>query len=272
MIVPAEFMKEFPFRRPQWRSERVFEMLAHQPRPLRPRRYDDHFVRAFWRYSRLRLAAADDEQRQERIRLEMPHVSQAHELYHSDVERRYVVEARLLTRESLGTIGQRLGVEARAVEYFHELFFHVRDRMQCSDWLHMAIRIPRNDHTPDRHGALTTAERGFVYRLFALFGGPLVLDAMIACLSPFPKCYVTGDVLRWLDSGTAEILRSRCAMAACVATVDRYSVMRMLKMGMRIKSPMPTADGGEEARQKELRALLAAVTPYISDEDEEAEA
>jgi hypothetical protein len=40
----ANFFKFNPFRLPQWRAERVWQMLEHRPSPLKPRRYDDQYV------------------------------------------------------------------------------------------------------------------------------------------------------------------------------------------------------------------------------------
>lgn len=62
-----------PFRRPQWRLERVRQMIEHRP-PLQPRRSDDHYVRAYRRFLISYLAAGDDEKRRRAVSLELPHV------------------------------------------------------------------------------------------------------------------------------------------------------------------------------------------------------
>jgi hypothetical protein len=165
--------------------------------------------------------------------MQMPAVAQAHELFSIDIERRQLLEARLLTPETFDEIAKRVGTDGQTIDYFEQLFFNVRDRMQATDWLSTVIKGPSEDRVPSRSGVMTTAQRGFVYKLFAYFGGPLVLDALIACLSPHGKPQCAEDAPEWFADSTREIVRSRAAMAASVLAVDGTNVMRLLKLARR---------------------------------------
>jgi hypothetical protein len=186
----ARYQTYNPFRRPAWRAERALQLAENQPAPLPARRYDDHYVRAYRHYV-LGVLAADGEQTQlETIYRELPDVHRAHQIYFdSNYTGRQNLEAWLLTRKSTSDIATRLSAEVKAVEYFEQLFFSVRDRMDCTDWINKVINgWPNNliSH-PD---ARREFERGVLYRKFAYYGGPHVLDALISgrLLGQFPGC------------------------------------------------------------------------------------
>lgn len=138
--MPPDFFKDNPFRRPAWRSERVNAMLTHHPRPLRPRRSDDQYVRAYYWYMQNSLAGGDDAAERRRLSPSMLRVVQAHRLYYSaDVERRQILEARLLTSEPFAEIAKQFDTDAGTIDYYEQLFFNVRDRLKNTDWIAKTI-------------------------------------------------------------------------------------------------------------------------------------
>jgi hypothetical protein len=243
-----DVIKDSPFRRPQWRSERVIAMLTHRPRPLRPRRSDDQYVRAYRWFLKHYLAAGDDGEERQRISLQMPHVEQAHRLYvAADVERRQILEARLLTGESSAEIAERFATDAKTIHYYEQLFFSVRDRMDCRDWIVKTILGSPQDRAPSRDGVLTAAQRGLAYKLFAYFGGPLVLDAVVMCLSPHQRPQQDEDAS--FDDATRDIVRLRAAMAASVFATDGQNIMRLLNL-----APRETPAGSAVKAPGQMRA------------------
>jgi hypothetical protein len=230
--MPPDFFRDNPFRRPMWRAERVFAMLEHRPRPLRPRRCDDTYVRAYRCFLKHCLAAGDDTAERLRLHPAMRNVDQAHRLrFDADEERREILQARLLTVETFTEIAARFATEAPVIDCFEKLFFNVRDRLTNKDWIAKIIKGPPENRVPSRDGVLTAAQRGFVYRLFAFFGGPVVLDTLIGCLSPHRMPQQVEDA--WFDDATRDIVRSRAAMAASVFAIDGQNIMRVLKLALR---------------------------------------
>jgi hypothetical protein len=68
-------------------------------------------------------------------------LAQAHVLcWSQDAEDRALVDARILTRERDAQIARRLLILPAAVRCYEALFFHVRDRFQCSAWIMPIIR------------------------------------------------------------------------------------------------------------------------------------
>ncbi len=150
MFMNPKDLIQSPFRSPQWRLHRVMEMIRHRPRPLRPRRSDDHNIRVY-RWVLLELAAAgENDERRDAVFRQYPAVGQAHLLHYSaDIENRQVLEARLLTTESFPEIAHRFATEPATIKYYEQIFFHVRDRLKHGDWIRKVIR-----------GTISTGQRG----------------------------------------------------------------------------------------------------------------
>jgi hypothetical protein len=222
-----------PFRRPGWRAERVMQLVEHQQPSLRPRFFDDHYVQAYRLFLIQSLVAGADKDQRDAAILEYPQVCQAHRLYwQPDTERRLILEARLLTSESFAQIAERFATEPSAIDYYEKLFFNVRDRLQSSDWIAKVIRGQPDERDTNPHGVMTAAQRGYVYRLFGYYGGPLVLDAMIAGLAPDRRMLCGEDIADWFDDAMAQLVRSRAVAAAGILDVDRNNVMRVLKLAL----------------------------------------
>ena len=190
MLVNPNSLLQGPLLRPQWRLERVVQLISHRPIPLQPGRYDDHYVRAYYRIMLDLAAAGDDAEKLDQVFRQYPAVCHAHRLHYSaDLERRQILEARLLTSETFAEIAVRLATEPSVIEYYERLFFNIRDRLQSSGWIILA-GIGRRSGSPDD-------QRGYVYRLFAYFGGPLVLDAVISGMESTEIPRQAEDVPSW---------------------------------------------------------------------------
>jgi hypothetical protein len=251
--VTRPFYENNPFRPPQWRADRVMQMLDHRPKPLRPRGFDDHYVRAYRNFLISYLAAGQDEELRQAAIVERPHVYHAHLLnFAPDVQLRQIAEARLLTSESISDIAKRFVTDEKAIDYFEKLFFNVRDRLHARDWIAKVILGSPQDRAPNKDGIITAGQRGFLYRLFGHSGGPLALDAMIGGLSPRAMPQQIEDVGAWLDDALAQIVRSRAAQAASVFTINKYNVMHIMKLALREKRAAAVSQAGADPRQLDL--------------------
>jgi hypothetical protein len=226
-----------PFRTPKWRLERVVYLVGHRP-DSRPGRHDDHYVRIYWQVLRALAAAGDDRAKREVVFRDYPHVCRAHGLHYSpDLERRQILEARLLTQETIEEIATRFDAAPQVIEYYEQLFFHVRDRLQCSDWIRKVILGPCSIYRRDKKGLTPDEQRGYAYRLFAYFGGPLVLDAAISGLvsATLPQC--PDDVHGWFERTQRQIVQIRAAAAAATLHLNQRNMTEMIKLGLRMSGP-----------------------------------
>jgi hypothetical protein len=173
--------KDSPMRSPRWRYDRVLKVLR-TPGLRLPELADDHPIRACHRYLVLGAAAQTSPEEFAEFCQDYPHVEPAVSLHYSPApELQYILQARLLTAESLAQIAARLGTDELVIRFYSDLFFDVRDRLEARDWIMKVILGPPELRAKfNKDGTLTDAQRGFLYRLFAYYGGPLVLDALIA--------------------------------------------------------------------------------------------
>jgi hypothetical protein len=231
-----------PFRRPQWRLDRAVQLISHYPDPLRPGRHDDHYVRVYRQLLLALAAAGRSKAEQEAVSRACPHVYGAHKLhYSSQRESQQILEARLLTHESIDEIALRFGVAPQAIDYYEKLFFDVRDWLDCTGWIRiMAIKGPLSTYGDNNKGEMTLEQRGYLYRLFAYFGGPLVLDAIVNGLGTKTRPQFGDDVGDWFDDALKQIVRSTALAAAHSVQLNERNMMQFIRLAQR-KRPARSA-------------------------------
>ncbi len=217
-------------RGPQWRSDRVIELLGN-PR-LQPRRSDDPYVRWYRRYRLLEMAAGCHEVERFDAFLAHPHSCLADSIYFGpDMEFKHILEARLLSDESPAAIASRLKIDEETINHFEALFFDFRSRPRDTDWVQEVIVGPPEGLAPKLHGVMSETQRGFLYRLFAYCGGPTVLDSVIFNVGPpmTPQSYESVD--SWLDSAAEQVVQSLSDAANPVRPIQD-TVVRLLELGL----------------------------------------
>jgi hypothetical protein len=122
------FAKDSRFRPPSWRY-----LMAQQLADGRQRlsfRVDDRRTREAARLLRAldRCPGAAGQRRQALRRPELLRAWQVHTA--ADPFPRWALEAWLLTDEPLGRVARECDLPLQAVEWYHEVFFHVRDRYE----------------------------------------------------------------------------------------------------------------------------------------------
>lgn len=245
----ARWMQHWPMRRPQWRLDRVLQMVRQRPQPSQPTRTDCHYIRVY-RWLLLALAAARrNEPRRAQIVQEFPELYQAHRLHYSaDVETRQIVEARLLTSESFEEIAVRFGTTPKTIEYYEALFFNVRDRLSSGYWIRKVIRGNCELFGDSGTDSLSVDQRGYVLRLFAYFGGPLVLDAMLSGLLEANTPPRDSDIDSWFDDALNQLVRTTALAAASAFSLNQRNIIPGLQLAMKNRSskghtgPHPGAD------------------------------
>jgi hypothetical protein len=250
-----------PLRRPQWRAERVWQLLEHCPAPLRPRAYDDHCVRAYYRLLVSLQAAGSSAQRRQRAIEQRAPFYRAHTLYFEpDHELRDILAAWLLTDEPLAKIANRFATDEQTVEYFEALFFNVRDRLSARAWIGKVIRgWPEVTSTNSRRDVAENQRRAW-YRWVGFHGGALVLDATVAALAPGLMRQRTENAAAIFDEALLQFVRTRSAEAAALVDVRDINPLRLIKMAMRQRQSARSTVGSksqttEQSGEKVYRAL-----------------
>jgi hypothetical protein len=77
-----------------------------------------------------------------RLQRRFPNVAGAYDLHTGSDYQRELLHCRILSQERPQSIARRLGVEASVVMRYETLFFDVRPRIQCVDWITEAVLSP----------------------------------------------------------------------------------------------------------------------------------
>lgn len=260
----AEFFFESPFRSPQWRSDRVVQLVTHRKGPMRVRRFDDRYVRTNRYFLLQYLAAGDDENKLDEVIAEWPHVYCAHLMqFGPDQARRDILQARLLTGEPRNEVAKRFAMAEDAVEFYEKLYFDVRDRLGSRDWIAKVVLQTSRLMASSHYGITPEEQRGLLYRFFAYHGGPLVLDAVITGLAHTTMPQREEDVGEWFDDALAQSIRARAAAAALSMEINKENVIRLLKLAFRAKEAGKNLKAGAQVsqaeREKKAGEIMAAI-------------
>jgi hypothetical protein len=280
----AEFQRYNFFCPPDWRWDRVLRLCARCPRPGRCTRRDDDYIRkarAFY----LRWAEQETEQSREQLGMEEPALYRAFELYErtpEEPEGALFLQARLLARQPYAQIADALATAPATVEWYEALFFNVADRLQNTDWITMHVLLPavmRNRPVPvdaDEGRPMpfcdSVVARPFLdgsLKFFAYFGGPQVVDVMIAGFQAGKPLRSREDMAAWFDDHWALTIKRRSAQAALQVEVTQSNVMGLFathaKM-MKLVRSQGAADQQCTTTERHIQAMLDELAGVVGPE------
>jgi hypothetical protein len=174
----ADWMPDSFFRTPAWRWARAHWLAEHRRRKCRAA--DDAWVERAVHYLAAQRKAKPGRAPAPPPAYD-PAVEAALDLYRDTApQRRWHVEALLLTAEPLEEVARLTGVPVETVEAYHQLLFDVRPRLQAKDWVML-------------RAIGTTGPQGYdgqrlgpLWKLVAYTGGRLALDVVIAVTTDRP--------------------------------------------------------------------------------------
>lgn len=264
-----------PFRTPEWRADRAMVLSGNNPR-LRPARSDDIYVREYAKFLHRYLEGGETltpaQQQELYARNAALYYAQLMH-FHNDFEWRAMLQARLLTRESYTDIAKRFGTVPEAIAWYAAIFFDVKDRLDCHDWVVKSVLGTAMDRAANRDGTMTDHQRNLTYKLFGYYGGPLVLDVIISGFTRDPFPTQSSEIPRWFDSTIKNLLRSRAATAARIFEVNRFNVMQLFELELAIISSDIQAKSLETGVQSPIAKgveMLLKQAPWALMQDKEA--
>ena len=135
---PEDLFRYDPARKPDSRYRRVLELINHRPRPLRCKVWDDQPVCDMRNY--LLGQRARSKRQRKLLASQLPAQAAALQIFErADPELRLHLECRILAGQSDAEIAYRLGLTRETVATFEQLFFCIRDRLTCLDWIHTTV-------------------------------------------------------------------------------------------------------------------------------------
>ena len=158
-----------PFRKPDWRWLRANLMRRDS---IRAGRRDDDWVRRARRIQNALDRTAGDLDHRHVARTDPP-VLAACRLRLGDERCRWELEARLLAAQNYPAIDSRTGIPAGVVEAYEALFFNVKEKLGCMDWVGAMVFGPRVFE------GLAPDDVELIWKVLAYGLGPVALDALV---------------------------------------------------------------------------------------------
>jgi len=283
MAQQIDFEKFNPFRRPDWRMDRVLQMVDRMPNPGRSTKRDDDYVKGLRNFM-LRYRAYDDAARNQ-LGYENPGLFWAYQIHdrrEDDGKRKAImVEARILAGQTDEQIADELGTVPGVVHWYEKVFFNVRDRLKNHDWVIDHVLMPaweaehldeEEDEVNPAHVAFKQVSRPYfdcTTKFFAYFGGVFCLDYVLSGFRRGNQVMEREGVGEWMDNNYIDRLRHRSNMAMHTFEPNRYQIMQLFELNNQIIQIERNKDAALQAKDnfhKAVQAMLTSMDWAVGDE------
>lgn len=162
-----------PLRPPDWRWKKV--VVYKDARRAFPRSHSDSVLSKVFQFHTALEGCADDEFAHLDLLEEYPNLTEAHLVYSDDgsSSSKWELEARLLAKESYEEISNKMCISKETVDTYEKVFFNIADRLTNRSWIINCV-IGRSIHV-----GLSERDYDLLWKMYALFGGPFMLDVAI---------------------------------------------------------------------------------------------
>jgi len=259
-----------PFRRPDWRLERVLQMVDRPDSSVgRCTRRDDQYIKGLRNYI-IRYRNADTEGRN-KLAYTYPGIAWAYQIYEqreNEAKRMAVtMEARILAGMTDEQICLEMHTIPDTVKWYEKLFFDVRGRLQSLDWIMDHVLMPAYEQSMVEHdtapGTYKISEPHYdcTLKSFAYFGGQHVLEHMLTGFRRGVQAHSRESVGQWLDSYYIDRLRSRSGMAIATFQLSKYDVAKLFELHNQLIAIVRNADSQEQTAGQ----MHTAVSAFLGD-------
>lgn len=260
-----------PFLRPNWRHERVVQMLGMVP-PERCKRYDDEWVQG---YRKFLFAWNKSESKRDGLMHDDPGLYFAyllHDRMFVEPEMRLMIEARLLAGFSYDEIAHECKTIPETIQWYERLFFNVGDFLGHHDWILKHILIPASDRfvadnveddddevfKPKPSNEVVKPHLDMTLKFFAYYGGTMICDMMISGFRRDKRVTSHEDIPEYFHEQFMSQIMRRSAQAAGQFEINKYNVMELFATHARIIEIQRSAESADD-RHSDIEKNIAAM-------------
>lgn len=212
-----------PFRPVDWRYRRA-EYLRVKGKYRRKFANDDGYIQLTKKF----LAAKEKatcEYDLEKISVKMPGLFYASEIYQRvETSDKYILEARILADTPIAEIAHKHEYSPEVIFWYEKIFFDVRAKLDKRDYIISRVLGPAV------HRGLMARDFDLLLKIYALIGGPLVVDALVEQRSGSihrPKNEKELDL--FFNNDTASTIKRNAAIAARCTHINRDSISYIME-------------------------------------------
>lgn len=208
-------------------------MIPNKDNPLRP--IDWRWLRAGWlrqtgKYARksredpetllikryqTAKAACQNELQLERLMYRMPGLFNAEQFHdREDLDLHWEIEARLLARESLESIAQKLGVDVEVVFWYERAFYNVVEKIDNRSYIG-TIAMGRSIHR-----GLFERDYDLLWKMLGYACGPIMVDALTRKMANPTRVDAEDQIEPVMKSMTAAAMAGKTLTAAMTIPVS----------------------------------------------------
>ena len=231
--------RDSPYRPTDWRWERA-RLSRENPRAAAalPKDADEWYRKA--RDFQAAHAKVSDLYDAIKLGKKWPNISQAYDIYENQVKyQRWELEARLLSRDSVETIGERLHLKEAVVAWYERLFFNVLDRLDNRGW------IAHNVMGEILHAGATERDHELLWKLYGYIGGGHLLDVVIDKRIDIVRPEKPDDVKAFMGDEVQNMTSLKSMFAARLIPVNSYTQPAILEIYQRFQEIKAQAEGGK---------------------------
>lgn len=264
-----------PGAEPDWRHQRILEIIHRHPSPGRCSRYDDKWVKKARSFILVYLQKDQKRISLRKLLLTCPEMYYAYLIHEraatgnaADVNVMLLMQARIISGQSNEEIAKEVGTHPGVVEWYSKLFFDVRDRLNQKDWIISRVLVPALVRSPvadeDAEGPISPVEtfsKNFLdgsLKYFGYFGGGEVINTILGGQRREVSENATDE---FLDTFFRRQLKVKTIQAISRLPVNRYNINTLLETYMELikleKAAGGTAD--ESAYTDVMTSLLGNV-------------
>lgn len=159
------------------------------------------------------------------LSLKMPGIFYAHRIWKAEnCKDKAIIEARILSGQSPEVIAERASTSPEVIRWFEKLFFDVRGRLHHRDWVINRVL------GPTIHTKLYENEFELLIKLYALIGGPLVVDSLVEMSSRSVAHPTDRERLAvfWREDGS-DTLKRKAAIAVRCMPINTQTMQTILE-------------------------------------------
>lgn len=261
-----------PFLRPNWRHERVVQMLGTVP-PERCKRHDDKWVQG---YRKFLFQWNKNANNRDRLMYDNPGLYFAylmHDRMFVEPEMRLMMEARLLSGTPKDDIAHECKTIPETIEWYERLFFNVTDFLPHHDWILKHVLLPASDRfvaddveddedefKPKPSNEVVRPHLDMTLKFFAYYGGPMICDVMISGFRRDKRVTSHEDIPDYFHEQFMSQVMRRSAQAAGQFEINKYNVMELFATHTRIIEIQRSAESQEDRHsevEKHVSAMLS---------------
>lgn len=235
-----DFLPDNPALAADWRWRRAAELTTANGEGW-TRRLDDEFV---WSAHRFQDASRQADATPSAIYSKYPWLYRANAVRFADDQAlshtRWELEARLLAGSNNVEISLKLGLNPDAVQVYERTFFAVRDRLTLESWImHHVVGV-------NVHGGLQARHTETLWKLFAYFGGPHILDVLVTTFNRLPHPTHADGAPQWQrETATGDLIRQAMVAAKCF-NINAFSQSELLKLFHDVMTLERTTDANRQ--------------------------